>query len=117
MELPAYSRMLNAEVERKRREREADTAAKGEAVRIAHETRLTPVVDRLRKLISSLPPEVRTSPHSLEFFRQALRGRQGKCAQAGEIGIALTQLGWIRKRGWSAAAGGFRALWYPPTSA
>ena len=77
--------------------------------------RTTPVIERLRRFIASMPDEERNTPRSLEFYRQVLKAKyHGKHAHSGETGEALRALGYIRKRGWSSADGGFRAVWYPP---
>lgn len=76
--------------------------------------RLTPLVDRLRKLIDGLPPEEQSKPRSLEFFRVRLRGRLGRCARAGDVGEALRELGWTRRRSWAGPGRSFCAYWYPP---
>jgi hypothetical protein len=63
----------------------------------------------------AMPDSERDSPRPLEFYRMTLRAKyHGKHAHSGEIGEALRALGYIRKRGWSSAEGGFRAVWYPP---
>ncbi len=73
---------------------------------------LAPLILRVKKFIDGLPPDQRTQPQSLEFFRASLRGRQGRKAQAGELGDVLRKLGYTRVRGWRD--GGFKAIWYPP---
>lgn len=81
------------------------------------DTPLTPLVQRLKKFIENLPAELRNQPQPLEFFRQGLRGRQaGNNAHAGELGACLRKLGYTRRRAWSKSEGGFRALWWPPSS-
>lgn len=81
----------------------------------AFKLRTTPVIERLRRFIESMPDGERNMPRSLEFYRQVLRAKyHGKHAHSGETGEALRALGYIRKRGWSSAEGGFRAVWYPP---
>lgn len=77
--------------------------------------RTTPVIERLRRFIESMPDEERNKPRSLEFYRQTLRAKyHGRHAHSGETGEALRSLGYIRKRGWSSTEGGFKAVWYPP---
>jgi hypothetical protein len=77
--------------------------------------RTTPVIERLRRFIESMPDGERNAPRSLEFYRQMLKAKyHGKHAHSGETGEALRALGYIRKRGWSSTEGGFRAVWYPP---
>ena len=77
--------------------------------------RTTPVIERLRRFIESMPASERNKPRSLEFYRQTLKAKyHGKHAQSGETGEALRFLRYTRKRGWSSIDGGFRAVWYPP---
>ena len=74
---------------------------------------LTPLLDRLKKLIETLPPAQQGLP--LEFFRERLLGRQaGRNVHSGELGAALRKFGYTRRRTWSKSDGGFRALWWPP---
>ena len=75
---------------------------------------LTPLLDRLKKLVESLTPAQRQQGLPLEYFRERLLGRQaGRKVHAGELGAALRKLGFVRKRGWSVSENGFRALWWP----
>lgn len=76
----------------------------------------TPLIDRLRQLIASIPPEERDLPRKLEWFRERLRGRHRGKAPPGEIGIALRQLGWTPIRSWTISAPR-GVLWHPPKSA
>lgn len=77
--------------------------------------RTTPVIERLRRLIDSMPESERDLPRSLEFYRGTLKAKHsGKHAHPGKTGSALRALGYIRKRNWSDAENGFRAIWYPP---
>ncbi len=89
---------------------------KAEAPEIeAFKLRTTPVIDRLKKFIGTIPESERSKPRPLEFYRQALKAKyHGKHAQLGETGEALRSLGFVRRRGWSSTEGGFRATWYPP---
>jgi hypothetical protein len=75
----------------------------------------THLVDRLERLLNSLPNNELTLPRSLEWFRIRLRGRGGKGAHPGELGAALRKLGWTRKRSWRQASEEFQSLWFPPT--
>ncbi len=111
--MSAYIQKLQADNLRQQHAEQAQQAAQAEAA-ILTNTHLTPLVDRLRTFIAALPPEVQHKPQPLEFFRRALRGRQGRAAQAGETGEALRTLGFVRKRGWHELDGGFRAVWMPP---
>jgi hypothetical protein len=73
-----------------------------------------PLVDRLRPLVASVPPEAAARGIPLEYFRTRLRGRYSRHALAGDVAAALRQLGWTRRRGWRASEEGFRARWFPP---
>ncbi len=75
----------------------------------------THLVDRLERLLNSLPDNEISIPRPLEWFRIRLRGRGGKGAHPGELGAALRKLGWTRKRSWRQASEGFQSLWFPPT--
>jgi len=77
--------------------------------------RTSPVIERLRRFIEAMPESERGLPRSLEFYRLTLKAKyHGKHAHSGETGEALRALGYVRKRGWSSAEGGFRAMWHPP---
>ncbi|KHO53300.1 MAG: hypothetical protein QT04_C0006G0006 [archaeon GW2011_AR11] len=79
------------------------------------ETPLTPLLDRLKRVIDSLTLPQRQQGLPLEFYRERLLGRQsGRKVHAGELGAALRKLGYIRRRGWCESENGFRALWWPP---
>ncbi len=73
---------------------------------------LAPLIQRVQKFVAGLSADQRTQPQSLEFFRVSLKGRQGRKAQAGELGDVLRKLGYTRVRGWRD--GGFKAVWHPP---
>src|SRR4051794_19369269 len=90
----------------------AERAARHEVERIPEtevfKLRTTPVIERLRRFIESMPEQERCTPRSLEFYRQVLKAKyHGKHAHSGETGEALRALGYTRKRGWSSAEGGF----------
>ena len=72
----------------------------------------TPVVERLKRLIASIPIEEVNNPRPLEWYRTRLRGIEGRGAHAGQVGNALRALGYERKRAWSGSLSGFRSLWY-----
>lgn len=107
---------LVAELCKELQQRSATLDAKRHAERAqtVAEPELTPLVDRLQRLIAALPPEVRQRPQSLEFFAQRLRGRNRPTPQRGELGRCLTQIGFTRTRQWRKDGNGFRALWHPP---
>jgi hypothetical protein len=74
--------------------------------------RLTPLEDRLAKLLTTIPPEIKNQGLSLPAIRNMLAGKwRGKC-HPGELGIALRRLGYERRRNWSAGTQSFSALWF-----
>ncbi len=78
--------------------------------------RLTPLEDRLSKLLTAIPHEVKEQGLSLNALRNMLAGKwRGKC-HPGELGAALRKLGYQRQRNWSNATQSFRALWFPQKS-
>lgn len=85
----------------------ADAKAKAEWTE-----RLTPLEDRLSKLLATIPTEIKSQGLSLTAIRNMLAGRwRGKC-HPGELGNALRRLGYERRRNWSAGTQGFSALWF-----
>ena len=104
----AYINQLNAAVERDRAQRAELERANLKAVR----ERLTPLEDRLSRLLATIPFEIQREGLSLSSLQASLRGRwRGNC-HPGELGTALRKLGFTRQRRWDDVSG-FRALWYP----
>ena len=80
---------------------------------LAWTERLTPLEDRLSKLLSAIPFEIKSQGVSLHSLRNMLAGKwRGRC-HPGELGIALRKLGYQRRRSWSDGTQSFSALWYP----
>ena len=74
--------------------------------------RLTPLEDRLAKLLVTIPSEIKSQGLSLPALRTMLAGKwRGKC-HPGELGIALRRLGYERRRNWNDGSQSFCALWY-----
>lgn len=74
--------------------------------------RLTPLEDRLAKLLATIPPEIKSQGLSLPAIRNMLAGKwRGKC-HPGELGNALRRLGYERHRNWAKGSQSFSALWY-----
>jgi hypothetical protein len=109
--MSAYIKHLNtvvAAAAQTRREEQERSAA--HAVRAARE-RLTPLEDRLGRLLATIPMEVQGGGLSLPTLQTALRGRwRGNC-HPGELGEALRKSGFERRRRWRGGVG-FQALWY-----
>ena len=98
-------------------------AATSNAIAAAHQAaetakwreRLTPLEDRLAKLLATIPPEIKIQGLSLHAIRDMLAGKwRGKC-HPGELGIALRRLGYERRRNWSDGTQSFSALWFMTT--
>jgi hypothetical protein len=74
--------------------------------------RLTPLEERLAKLLSTIPNEIKDEGVSLCALRTMLTGKwRGNC-HPGELGDALRKLGYQRKRNWSNGNSSFNALWF-----
>jgi hypothetical protein len=75
--------------------------------------RLTPLEDRLARLLNSIPPDVRAAGLPLSSLRASLKGRWRGNAHPGEVGRALRKLNYERRRNWSGGPNGYSALWFP----
>ena len=74
--------------------------------------RLTPLEDRLSKLLETIPTAIIENGLSLEALRRLLSGKwRGNC-HPGELGAAMRKLGFTRHRNWSNTDGAFRAKWF-----
>jgi|GEM_PF-1174219 hypothetical protein len=95
-------------------EAQTKTASIADAKATAEWTeRLTPLEDRLAKLLANIPAEIKSQGLSLPAIRNMLAGKwRGKC-HPGELGIALRRLGYNRKRNWYGKTQSFSALWFP----
>jgi hypothetical protein len=109
----AYIAQLNRALEAQRLKDEAQRQAKRQAEDSTARERLTPLEDRLKRLLATIPIEVQREGLSLATLQSSLRGKWRGNAHPGEVGDALRKLGLSRKRSWHGT-GGFRALWFPP---
>ena len=102
----AYVRALNiAATEEQARQAESDKAEAKSA-----RDRLSPLEERLARLLATIPVEVQREGLSLPALQVALRGRwRGRC-HPGELGAALRKLGFTRIRKWSGKDD-FGAVW------
>jgi hypothetical protein len=98
----------SAKANRDKRQAERDEKARAEAE--AARVRLTPLEDRLTRLLATIPIELQREGLSLSTLQASLRGRWRGNAHPGEIGRALRRLGFERRRDWGGADG-FRAIW------
>lgn len=104
--MSAYIASLNAAVERDRAQRAEKQLAATKAAR----ERLTPLEERLARLLATIPIELQREGLSLSSLQASLRGRwRGNC-HPGELGTALRKLGFKRERRWHDGSG-FQAVW------
>ena len=86
------------------------------AKRVPADTRISehwePLPAQIEKIMLILPPVLKSGPFNLDFFRSKLCGKYKLSPSAGDIGIALTALGFVRKRDFSKKGAG-RRLWLP----
>ena len=74
--------------------------------------RLTPLEERLAKLLANIPTEIKSQGLSLPAIRNLLAGKwRGRC-HPGELGVALRKLGYQRRRKWSDGTQSFSAFWF-----
>jgi hypothetical protein len=90
-----------------------DTAT-AEREALAWRERLTPLEQRVAKVLADIPDAVKVEGLSLHAIQQFVMGRWHGLAHAGELGTALRKLGYTRERRWRGDAIGFRSLWLPP---
>ena len=104
----AYVNQLNAAVAA-----DAALAAKKESQSIKDaRDRLTPLEERLGRLLATMPRDIQRQGLSLAVLQTSLRGRWRGSCHPGELGSALRKLGFQRRRQWRGESG-FQALWFP----
>ena len=107
-----YLERLQAEHERHMADRQAKAQESTRQSNAQWAERLTPLEQRLKKLLAEMPEETLAEGVSLDSLRRLLAGKwRGNC-HPGELGAALRKLQFIRRRTWSDVDGGFRAKWY-----
>ena len=107
-----YLEQVQAESNRVSAARDAAREAEARTIRTEWADRLTPLEDRVKKLLAEMPDEVLAEGLSLDAIRRLLAGKwRGNC-HPGELGTALRKLGYVRHRDWSDIEGGFRAKWF-----
>ena len=105
-----YIAQLNAAAEANRAKEQARREERARAEAHAARERLTPLEDRLRRVLASIPVELQREGLSLASLQASLRGRSRGNCHPGELGAALRRLGFERRRNWQGADG-FRAVW------
>ena len=73
-----------------------------------------PLKIQVQQYLLSQPPIMRDKPLSLMSLRAQIQGRYNARPSAGDLGIALTSLGFTRKRDYSNNGNG-RRYWQPPS--
>ncbi len=76
----------------------------------------TPLKQQVQEYLLSQPPIMRNKPISLMSLRAQLQGRYNSRPSAGDLGIALTALGFTRVRFYSIEGGSGRRYWVPTSS-
>src|SRR5271167_1885114 len=85
-----------------------------ELAKLAARDRMTPLEDRLKKVLSTIPIETQREGLSLSSLRILLRGRQGGNCHCGDLGDALRALKFERRRSYAEGQSrGYAARWYP----
>jgi hypothetical protein len=109
----SYIDQLKANTAETNRQREEEARAKRPPAdpRIVSEI---PLKQQMQEYLLSQPPIMRDKPISLMSLRAQLRGRYNSRPSAGDLGIALTALGFTRKRDYSNNGNG-RRFWMPPS--
>jgi hypothetical protein len=103
----AYVNQLNAAVANQ------DQTRRDEKERVAADAardRLTPLEDRLVRLLTTVPIGLQREGLSLPTLQASLRGRWRGRAHPGDVGRALRALGFTRTLRWRGQEG-FQALW------
>ena len=104
--MSAYIKALNGAVAA---EHDQKTDHQTEAAHAAR-ARLTPLEDRLARLLATIPVDAQHEGLSLPALQAALRGRWRGSCHPGELGAALRKLGFSRVRRWSTDAS-FSTIW------
>ena len=104
----AYIDQLQTQVELLQQRQEAESDADKQVIH----NRLTPLEDRVEKLLTTIPADVQREGLALNALQTSLRGRWRGTCHPGELGAALRKLGYVRRRQWNGEDG-FRAFWYP----
>jgi len=99
--MSAYIAQLNAAVAIQQAHRDERDRAATHALR----ERLTPLEERLSRLLATIPMEMQREVLSVPILQASPRGRwRGNC-HPGELGAALRKLGFKRERRWHDGTG------------
>lgn len=107
-----YLEELQAECEADQAERQRQKQTSAVESVAAYRDQMSPLIDRLRTLLDSIPREILQHGVSLPDLQARLRGRTAQKAHVAELGAALRSLGYARVRLWrQRAAAPFSAVW------
>lgn len=110
--MSTYMDSVRAQCETQISQKLATREASNQQLAAEWRERLTPLEERLAKLLATIPPEIKSQGISLPAIRTMLAGKwRGNC-HPGELGVALRKLGFQRKRSWSDGTQSFSALWF-----
>ncbi len=109
--MSAYIQELQRQQAAEQARREAQRAEQERAEVQAARERLTPLEDRLARLLATIPIEVQREGLSLSSLQASLRGRWRGNAHPGDVGKAMRKLGFTRERRWRGGDAGFHAVW------
>ena len=106
--MKSYLNELNAHAASLRTQ---DTVKQAQAA--TERDRRTSLDDRLKHLLSTIPPEVQAAGLSIVEVQTMLRprGSTRSICTAGQLGDALRRLGFERERRWRDGRSSFRAIW------
>lgn len=104
--MSAYVARLKAAQERAEQRQAAADRVQMDAAR----ERMTPLEDRLARLLATIPIEVQQEGLSLPALQASLRGRWRGKVHPGELGAALRRAGFVRKRQWKSSDS-FSTIW------
>lgn len=109
-----YIEKLKADTAEAEAARQLDEEARAKRQRV--DSRIVcevPLKQQVQEHLLSQPPIMRNKPISLMALRAQLQGRYNARPSAGDLGIALTSLGFMRVRDFSNNGNG-RRFWLPP---
>jgi hypothetical protein len=109
--MSAYIRDLQRMVAEKEAARKAARAEEARAAADAARERLSPLDERLARLLATIPVDTLRTGVPLISLQRALKGRQGRNCSSSELADCLRRAGLARFRNWSKGKDGFRAVW------
>ena len=109
--MSAYIRKLQEEL-KEQESRLSEELRENRAKSTAARRRLTPLEDRVARVLDTIPMDVQREGLSLATLQTSLKGRWRGSCHPGELGVALRKLGYQRRRQWRDNDG-FRSLWFP----